>query len=56
MEYQKIINFLGNMNDQLSKFSTNNCVQLCYARGVCIANNQIKTVMLNLSLCDHSNA
>ena len=59
MEYQKLINLLGNKSDQLSKFRTKNWVKINDdASGMYNTNCQIKfkTSMLNSSLCDYSDA
>ena len=55
MEYQKIIKFLDNTPNQLSKFRTKSWVEINdRSRGVCNANSHIrfKTAMLKSSLCD----
>ena len=59
MEYQKIINFLDNMPNQLSKFKTKNFVGVNDdSRKTYGAHSQIKfkTSMPRLSLCDYSDA
>ena len=55
MEYQKIINLLDNMSNQLSKFRTKNWIETNdQSRGVYNTNSNIrfKTTMLKFSLCD----
>ena len=57
MEYQKIINFLDNTPNQLSKLRTKDCVEPNHqSRGVYNINSYIrfKTTMLKLSLCNYS--
>ena len=57
MEYQKIINLLGNAPNQPTKFRTKNCVEINDdARGTYSTNSLInfKTSILKPSLCDHS--
>ena len=59
MEYQKIINFLDNISNQLSKFRTENWTEVNYqSRGVYNTNSDIrfKTTMLKSSLCDYNDA
>ena len=59
MEYQKIINLLDNMSNQLSKFRTKNWIETNdQSRGVYNTNSDIrfKTTMLKSSLCDYSDA
>ena len=58
IEYQKVINFLDNTPDQLSKFRTNWTEINDQSRGVCNTNSDIrfKTTMLNSSLCDYGDA
>ena len=59
MEYQKIINLLGNIPNQPTKFRTNNWVETNDdVRGTYNTNRQIKfkTSMLKSSLCDYSDA
>ena len=58
MEYQKVIIFLDNIPNQLSKFRTKNWVDVDDLRGTYNTNSQIKfkTSMLKLSLCDYSDA
>ena len=59
MEYQKIINLLGNTPNQPTKFRKKNWVKINdESRGTCNKGNQIrfKTSMLRSSLCDYSNA
>ena len=59
MENQKIINLLGNMSNQSSKFRTKNWVEINdESRGTHNINSQIKfkTAMLKPSLCDCSDA
>ena len=58
MEYQKVIFFLDNIPNQLSKFRTKNWVDVDDLRGTYNTNSQIKfkTSMLKLSLCDYSDA
>ena len=59
MEYQKIINLLGNTTDQLSKFRTKNWIEIndqlrgAYSTGSDI---RFKTTMLKSSLCDYGDA
>ena len=57
MEYQKIINLLGNTTNQTSKLRTKNLVEINdNSRGMYNANSQIKvkTKMLMSRLCDYS--
>ena len=57
MEYQKIINFLDNTPNQLSKFRTKNWIQINdQSRAVYNINSdfRFKTTMLKSSLCDYS--
>ena len=57
MEYQKIINLLGNTTNQTSKLRTKNLVEINDdSRGMYNANSQIKvkTKMLMSSFCDYS--
>ena len=59
MEYQKIINLLGNTTDQLSKFRTKNWIEINdQSRGVYSTGSDIrfKTTMLKSSLCDYGDA
>ena len=59
MEYQQIINLLANTPSQTSKFRTKYWVKINdNTRGTYNKNSQIKfkTSILNLSLCDHSDA
>ena len=59
MEYQKIINLLDNILNQLSKFKTKNWIDINdQSRAVYNNNNGIrfKTTMLKPSLCDYSDA
>ena len=59
MEHQKIINFLDNTPNQLSKFGTKNWFELNNkSRGAYNVNGQIKfkTTMLKFSLCDYGDA
>ena len=59
MEYQKIINLLDNILNQLSKFKTKNWIDINdQSRAVYNNNNDIrfKTTMLKPSLCDYSDA
>ena len=59
MEYQKIINLLGNTPNQLSKFRAKNWVEVSdKSRGTYNVNSQIifKTLMLMSSLCGYSDA
>ena len=58
MEYQKIINLIGNMSNQPSKFRTKNWVEINGdRRGKYDQKNlTFKTTMLNASLYDHSDA
>ena len=57
MEYQKIINLLYNTPNKLSKFKTENWIEI-NDKPWRTYNNQIrfKTSMLRLSLCDYSDA
>ena len=57
MEYQKIINLLYNTPNELSKFKTENWIEI-NDKPWRTYNNQIrfKTSMLRLSLCDYSDA
>ena len=57
MEYQKIINFLDNTPNQLSKFRRKNWIQINdQSRGVYNTNSdfRFKTTKLKSSLCDYS--
>ena len=57
MEYQKIINLLGNTTNQTSKLRTKNLVEINDdSRGMYNANSQIKvkTKVLMSSFCDYS--
>ena len=59
MEYQKIINFLENTPDQLSKFRTKNWIEINdQSRGVYSTGSDIRftTTMLKSSLCDYGDA
>ena len=59
MEYQKIINFLDNTLNQLSKFVTKNWIEISdQPRRVYNVNSDVrfKTTMLKSSLCNYSNA
>ena len=59
MEYQKIINLLGNTLNQLSKFRTKTWIEINYqSRGTYNTNKDIrfKTTKLKSSLCDCSDA
>ena len=59
MEYQKIINFLDNTSNQLSKFRTKNWIEISdQPRRVYNTNSDIrfKTTMLKSSLYDYSDA
>ena len=59
MKYLKIINLLYNTPNQLSKFRTNNWIEISdQSKGVYNVNsdNGFKTTMLNSSLCDYSHA
>ena len=59
MEYQKIINLLGNTPSQQTKFSTKNWVEINDdAYGTYNTNSQIKfeTSMLKSILCDYCDA
>ena len=58
MEYQKIINLLDNISNEPSKFRTYLWVERNDESRVYNTNSQIKfkPVMLNSSLCDHSDA
>ena len=59
MEYQKIINLVGNKSNQSSKFRTKNQVEINdESRGTYNTNSQIKfkDTMLIYSLCDYSDA
>ena len=59
MEYQKIINLIDNTRNQLSKFRTDNGIEINnQLRGVFNTNSNIrfKTTMLKFSLCDYSGA
>ena len=59
MEYQKIISFLDNSSNQLSKFKTKNWTKINdQLRGVynTKSNNRFKTSMLKSGLCDYSDA
>ena len=59
MEYQKIINLLGNKPNQPTKFRTKNWIEINdESRGMFNTNSQIKfkTSMLRSSLCNYNNA
>ena len=59
IEYKKIINWLDNTLNQLSKFRTKNWIEINdQSRGVYNVNSEIrfKTTMLKSSLCDYSGA
>ena len=59
MEYQKIINLLGNASNQLSKFRTKNWIKINdQSRGMFDTNSDIrfKNTMLKYSLCNYSDA
>ena len=59
MEYQKIINLLDNISNQLSKFRTRNWTEINdQSRRVSNTNSDIRfnTTMLKSSLCDYSDA
>ena len=59
MEYQKIVNLLGNTPNPLPKFRTKNCIKISdQSRGVCNTNSDIKfkTTILKSRLCDYSDA
>ena len=58
MEYQKIINLLGNTPNQPSSFRTKSCIETNDSSGTYSTNRQIKfkNSMLKSSLCDYSNA
>ena len=59
MEYQKIINLLGNMLDQVPRFVTKNWVEVHDESGRSYnANKEIrfKTPMLRCDLCDYNDA
>ena len=59
MEYQKVINLLDNISNQLSKFRTKNWIEINdQSRGVYNINSDIrfKTTILKSSLCYYSNA
>ena len=56
MEYQKIINLLDNMSNQLHKFRTKNWMEIIdQSRRVYNTNSDIrfKTKILKSSLCDY---
>ena len=56
MEYQKIINLLDNIPNQLSKFRTKNWIEINdQSRGV-YRTNRFKTASLKSSLCNYSEA
>ena len=50
MEYQKLINSLDNISNQLSKFRTKNWIEINDS------DIRFKTTMLKPSLCDYSDA
>ena len=59
MKYQKIINYLDNSSNQLSKFRTKNLIEKNdQSRGVYNTNSDIrfKTTVLKSSLCDYADA
>ena len=58
MEYQKIINLLGNTPNQPTKFRTKNWVEINdESRGTYTGNSiKFKTTMLRSNLCDYADA
>ena len=59
MKYQKIINYLDNSSNQLSKFRTKNSIEINdQSRGVYNTNTDIrfKTKVLKSSLCEYGDA
>ena len=59
MEYQKVIIFLDNIRNQLSRFKIKNWVKINdKPRGTYNKDNQIRfeTLMLRISLCDYNDA
>ena len=59
MKYQKIINYLDNSSNQLSKFRAKNSIEIKdQSRGVYNTNSDIrfKTTVLKTSLCDYGDA
>ena len=59
MKYQKIINYLDNSSNQLSKFRTKNSIEINdQSRGVYNTNSDIrfKSKVLKSSLCDYGDA
>ena len=57
MEYQKIINLLGNIWNQTTKFKTKNWVEInCESRGTYNEGNQIRFKSSMSSLCHCSDA
>ena len=59
MEYQKMINLLGNTSNQLPKFRTKNWIEINdQSRGVYNTNSKIRftNTMLKSILCDYSDA
>ena len=58
LEYQKIVNLLGNVSNQLSKFRTSNWVEINdEPRGTFTSNDiKFKTTGLRSNLCDYADA
>ena len=58
MEYQKIINLLGNTQNESSKFRTRNCVEINNESRAYKAGNQIKfkNSMIRSNVCNYSDA
>ena len=56
MAYQKIINLLDNKPNQPSKLRTQNWIETNDDSYNTDSQIKFKTMMLNLSLCDHSDA
>ena len=57
MEYLKIIHLLNNTPNQLSRFRRIYCIEINgQSRGAYNINSDIKTTVINSSLCDYNDA
>ena len=59
MEYQEVINLLGNISDKVRRFVTKKWVEIYdQSGGTCNTNKEIrfKTSMLRSDLCDYNEA
>ena len=58
MEYQKIVNLLGNTSNQPSKFRTRNWIEINDELRGSYSNNDIrfKTTILRSNICDYAGA